>query len=414
MSDPSAILMPKLGLTMTEGVLASWLVKPGEQVREGQTIFVVETEKISTEVPANAAGVIVELLVGEGETVPVGATVARWTSAGAGLPPTTGRGAVPAATDTAQIPHSQSGAHAPSPAAGERVLATPLARRIARTHGVDLRTLTGTGPRGRIKAADVEATIVASAAKGPESLAQGDAGAAQSGRVGPGRSRPLSGFQKTMARRLTEAKQTIPHFYVLATADITDLLELRRRLNEDSAAPKVSVTHFILIAVGRALRDDPGFAAVWVDDGVLELGTTDVGLAVDTPRGLLAPVVRDVGSRSLNGLATEAESVIERARSGALLPDDFHGGAITVSNVGMHGAAFLVPIINPGQSAILGVGAASRVFRPDKQGAPRLREELGLVLSCDHRVTNGVSAARFLNRIVAALQNPLGLLRGSS
>ncbi|MFG1466269.1 2-oxo acid dehydrogenase subunit E2, partial [Xanthobacter sp. DSM 24535] len=223
--------------------------------------------------------------------------------------------------------------------------------------------------------------------------------------------RPATGIEKVVARRLTEAKQTIPHFYVLAEANVTRLLALREELNGQKGFPRLSLTHFVAAAVGRALRQMPETNVVWADDEVIQLAEGDVGVAVDTPRGLLVPVVRRADTRPLDEIARAMGAAVERARDGRLEAADLQGGAISVSNVGMFGASHLVPIINPGQSAILGVAAVKPAFRPDAAGAPALVQELGLVLSCDHRVLDGVKAARFLDLVIQLLQQPLSLLR---
>ncbi len=349
--------MPKLGLTMTEGTLAVWPVKPGDTVRTGEPLFVVETEKTATDIAATSSGRIGALLVTEGSVVPVGAPVARWAG-------------------TVAV----------------RIIATPLARRLARRNGIDLAAIRGTGPRHRIKARDVERTLSEVPAPAP---------AAHPPRLA-----------SAIARRMTEAKQTIPHFYVAADVDATRLLALRAELNQATGHPRISVTHLLLAAAGRALLAQPAARTVWSDGGPIAVGGSDVGLAIDTPGGLMAPVLRDAGTLRLDDLAFAADALVESARTGRLAPSDLEGGTLTVSNLGMHRIAFVVPIINPGQAAILGVGAPRPVFRPDAQGAPALRQEIMLVLSADHRVLDGVRAARLLGTIVDLLERPLDLVRG--
>jgi pyruvate dehydrogenase E2 component (dihydrolipoamide acetyltransferase) len=392
MAGPAAIVMPKLGLTMTEGLLASWRVGPGDQVATGDVLFVIETEKIATEIEAQHSGRIGAILVPEGETAPVGAALATWAVEAAASAPAAkpARIAAPApAPET--IP-------AAAPAAAGRLIATPLARRIARQHGLDLSHVAGSGPRGRIKLADVQAALAsAPAASAPPATRN--------------RRRPATPVEQVVARRLTQAKQTIPHFYVMAEADVTQLLAMRAELNAGDAPVRLSLSHIVMAAVGRALAAQPDFNAVWDEGEIVTLAGSDVGLAIDSPRGLVAPVLRDAGEGHLDAVAAACAALIDGARAGRLVAGDFEGGAISVSNVGMHGASRLVPIINPGQSAILGVAAARPVFRPDAQGRPELRQELGLVLSCDHRVLDGVRAAQFLDAIVRTLEHPLQLLR---
>lgn len=403
MTATSAIIMPKLGLTMTEGVVASWRVGPGDQVRNGDVLFIVETEKIATEIEAQGSGQIKTIEVAEGATVPVGAVVATWTGKGAAqsgesdqeavAPDVVSQPAVPVVTQSLR----------PAVESDGRIIATPLARRLAREADMPLAMVIGSGPRGRIKARDVETAIAARSARPAEPL--------HGAPTIEGSRRAASALEKTIARRMTQAKQAIPHFYVLAEVDVTSLLKLRNELNGMEGFTRISINHLVVAAVGRTILRMPEVNVVWDDEAFVRLGGSDVGMAVDTERGLFAPVIRDAGSLSLEALAQAANALAERAKAGELLADDLAGGAITVSNVGMYGASHLVPIINPGQSAILGVAGIKPVFRPDANEQPVLRREIGLVLSCDHRVLNGVAAARFLDCITDILRNPLGLLR---
>ncbi|HYG28047.1 MAG TPA: dihydrolipoamide acetyltransferase family protein [Caulobacteraceae bacterium] len=401
------ITMPKLGLTMTEGVIAEWRVAPGDRVAAGDVIFVVETEKIANEVEAAEAGVIAAIQVEAGATAQVGDILATLAVDGA-------------AADVAHLPQSRASQAKPQdvsprapadtqaapPAAhrSERVVATPLARRVASQAGIKLGTVHGSGPRQRIVAADVHAAIAAQNVAAPAPAAPHSA---------QGVARPLSSHQATVAKRLTQAKQEIPHFYIFAEPDVTALLRLRAELNADSRYQKLSVNHFVLAAVARALSTAPEINTVWRGGELVTLPTADVGFAVETPKGLFAPVLRDAGRMGLDELARAADELSERARGGRLQPDDLVGGAISVSNVGMFGATAVLPIINPGQSSILGVGRSRRSFKPDAASAPVIADELTLALSCDHRVMDGGAAARFLQTIQNALESPVALLRGT-
>ncbi|MCG7361563.1 2-oxo acid dehydrogenase subunit E2 [Roseomonas sp. ACRSG] len=370
----SDILMPKLGLTMTEGLLAEWRVQPGDAVRQGDILFVVETDKIATEIEAAGDGEIRHRLVEAGETVPVGTPVARWT------------GEAPEAGEERATP--------PPP----RVKATPLARRMAREGGLDLAAIKGSGPGQRIKAADVARVLASRPEEAPRAVPAGEAMA-------------LDRVRLTAARRLAEAKREIPHFYVGAAAEVSRLLALRDELNAHPGAARVTLTHAVVAAAGRALLEEPDLNRVWAEDSWVQLENPDVGVAIDTPRGLFAPVLANAGRWPLDVVASRMNAMVARAREGRLAHGEMSGGAITVSNVGMHGARFLVPIVNPGQSMILGVGAVESLFRPDPEGRPALRRELTLVLAADHRVLDGAAAAGFLARIVANLEQPLRLLR---
>lgn len=406
------LLMPKLGLTMTEGVLLEWKVAPGDSFTRGDILFVVETDKAATDIEAEADGRLVERLVGEGETAPVGQPVGRVSGAAGRVEAAAaanGKSAdgnssagrtMPAAASDATT--SAASAHA---AASARIVATPLARRMARAGGVDLSEVTGSGPRGRIKAVDVERTV-ASLAATPTDVRPVDttASAAQ-----PLRSRPTP-TQAAMARRLSAVKQGVPHFYLSTEVEVSALLKLRADLNADASWPKLTLTHFLLAAVGRALAAHPGINRVWDDGEIVAYASTDVSLAVETGGGLYVPVVRDCGGDSLDRIAAAARAAVERARIGRLSAAEMEGAAIAVSNAGMHDVTWLTPIINPGQSAILGVGSVRELFRPDAAGNPALRREIGLVFSGDHRVHTGVEGLAFLNSLKALLETPARLL----
>lgn len=370
----SDILMPKLGLTMTEGLLAEWRVQPGDAVRQGDILLVVETDKIATEIEAAGDGEIRQRLVEAGETVPVGTPLARWTG------------------DAPQAGGEEATASPP------RVKATPLARRMAREGGLELSAIKGSGPGQRIKAADVARVLASRPEEAPPTAPSGEA-------------MPLDRVRLTAARRLAEAKREIPHFYVGAAAEVSRLLALRDELNAHPGAARVTLTHAVVAAAGRALLEEPALNRVWAEDAWRKLENPDVGVAIDTPRGLFAPVLADAGRWPLDVVASRMGAMVSRAREGRLAHGEMGGGAITVSNVGMHGARFLVPIVNPGQSMILGVGAVESLFRPDAEGRPALRRELTLVLAADHRVLDGAAAAGLLARIVANLEQPLRLLR---
>jgi len=415
------LVLPKLGLTMTEGAVLEWCIVPGARFTAGQTIFVVECDKAAVEFDAPADGVLHEILVPAGETVPVGTEIGRWSLDG----DDTMAGPTDSERPPASAPTSPVAAASPrkahqvrqssTPVAKDeasfpRVVATPLARRRAAPHGLDLTGVTGSGPRGRVLAADVEAALQAhedarertssdfsARAHAPESAA---------GPVAP------TASQRTMAARVTASKREIPHFYLSIDVDVGELFVLRRSINELPGRPRVSVTHFLVAAVVEALRQTPAMNRVWLEGGLLDLPTVDVGLAVDTSHGLMSPVIRDLASQSFFGIVRSVDAAIGRARTASLRAADVQGGAITISNAGMHDVRYMSSIIVPGQSAILGVGSVQSCFRPDADGRPVLRRELGLVLSADHRIHTGVSALGFLNRLKSIVQRPVALLAG--
>lgn len=400
--------MPKLGLTMTEGALSEWAVEVGGAFKAGDALFVIETDKVATEVPADADGVLTEILTPTGETVAVGEIVGYWDDGAAasaepvaaGVPPET-LVPTPVLSSKAQHVHG-TGASASSLAAPTtRVPATPLARRLAKQMQVDL-PAQGSGPRGRIQARDVQA-----AAAGAVSSAQP---ACRDG-IEPGVRVKPSSVQAAMARRLTAVKQEVPHFYLAREAEVSGLLELCRELNAQDGA-RVTLGHFVVAATGRALHDLPQANRVWENNEIVSFANTDVGVAVNTERGLLVPIVRDVGRLPLSEVARRMRARVDQARAGTLVSDDMAGGAVTVSNAGMFNVTYLTPIINPGQAMILGVGSVRELFRPDAGGRPALRREIGLVLAADHRILDGVSGLAFLNRLVAYLEQPRQLMSG--
>jgi pyruvate dehydrogenase E2 component (dihydrolipoamide acetyltransferase) len=375
------IVMPKLGLTMSEGLLSEWHVRPGDEVAAGQIMFVVETDKISNEVEAPAPGRILSLLVGEGETVDVGTPIATWT--GPGHSPQL------AADDAAAPPPEPASIELERPA-GDRIRSTPFARRLAQQGGIPIGTVNGTGPRGRIQARDVRAAL-------------DEAPAAEPARPAAGR----RDLRAIVAARVTRSKAEIPHFYVSADVAFDALSALRRTLNADpEALRKLSITAFLALAVARALAIVPDANLVWRDGRPVPLAGIAIGIAVDTPAGVMAPVISIGEADDLYAVSGLLEAAIDRARIGRLGAADVGEAAIGISNVGMFGVRALTPIIDPDQSFMLGVGAPQAVFRPGADGAPRAVEQVTLTLACDHRAIDGAGAARFLSAIVELLEHP--------
>ena len=407
-------LMPKLGLTMTEGALVEWTVAPGARFKAGDCVFVVENDKAATEVAAEADGIMGPALVAVGEAVPVGAVLGHWddAQAPAGDSAAASATAPAAVTQPAPLPApvvatAADAVPAAAPVvAAARIPVTPLARRMARERGIALAGVKGSGPRGRVRARDIEAALAQRSAALPVVAAI----AAAAPPVPADQLRAATLAQQTAARRLTAAKQEIPHFYLQREVEVSRLLDLRRQLKGAAAAPRLTLNHFIVAAVGRALRALPELNRVWTAEGILTLGGTDVGVAVDTDRGLTVPVLRDAGRLPLAELAVRSDGLVERARAGRLGAAEMAGGAITVSNAGMHDVSAMTSIIVPGQAMILGVGSIRELFRPDERGQPALRREMTLVLSADHRVLDGVSALRVLGAIADGLGNPARLL----
>lgn len=383
------IVMPKLGLTMQEGVLAEWRVKPGDEVVTGQIMFVVETDKISNEIEAPAAGRITRLLAETGATIEVGAPVALWTGPAQRVNDASGASAQ--ALERAP-PRTSSGD-------GVRLLSTPIARRLAAQHDIALASVAGTGPRGRIQARDVESAIGQRVA----------VVAAQVSRIRPDLSREQE-MRRLIAQRLSRSKAEIPHFYLSADAKFDALAALREDLGRDPAAPKLSVTALLVAAIARALAQHPGANVVWRGDVATPLAAIGVGVAVETPLGVMAPVLQDADKLGPRELAAAMAGAIERAKAGKMRSGDAAPAAISISNVGMVGVRALTPIIDPDQTYILGVGAPQHVIRPDARGTPSAVREITLTLACDHRAVDGAPAARLLATIVDLIESPSRLL----
>lgn len=397
--------MPKLGLTMIEGVLTEWHVKVGSNIQTGDLLFSVETDKIVTDIEARAAGEIIDLIVAEGETVPVGSVVAAWTGPTASFEYEMENDGEGDEQNAVNQPPADQQEDTSTSAGVVRIVASPAARRLARQNHIDLESLEGSGPNGKVKLADVE-----------EAMGNNDTGTPQIDRadaIEVASTRPATRFEKIVAQRLLDAKLTIPHFYLHAHADVTELLALRERQKRDLAVKqRFSLTDFVIFALGRAVAKMPELNAIWDDQTVISLPSVDIGMAVDTKRGLFVPVVRDIGSVDIHAISQQTRDLATRAKSGELSAEEMEGGAITVSNVGMFGSVTLLPIINPGQSAILGVGGPESVFRPDAEGAPELRTELPLAFACDHRIYDGVRATKLMHSLCNHLANPSKLLTG--
>lgn len=403
----SEIVMPKFGLTMTEGLITAWHRKPGEMVKAGELLFEVETEKVTNEVEASVDGVLEEILFAEGSVVAVGLPIARLSDGVSGTVSTPKSAAAGKDAPSARKLMAEYGVDRDSVEGSGRggrvmkadvlrVVATPLARRITRRDGIDLAGVTGSGPRGRIKAADVEA--VRRTEPAPVSSANSPL--------------PPDPIRAATARRVQAAKRDIPHFYLTRHVDTRALNRLRADLNSAAAGRvKLSVTHLLVKAAGLALACHPALNRVWLPDGILALDSIGVGIVTETPQGLRIPVADGADGVPLDDLAEICTNLFGRARAGTLTSADVSGGAISISNVGMFGADTLTPIISPPQAMILGVGAEQRLFRPDAEGRPELVLEIVLTLAADHRLIDGADAARFLATLAGVLEEPLALLR---
>ena len=438
------ILMPALSPTMTEGTLLKWHVKEGDAVGSGDILADIETDKATMEVEAVDEGRIGKLLVAEGtEGVAVNAPIAvlleegEDESAMAAAPPAATAPdpvATPAASPPAASPPaaSPSAAAAPAPAAasapppsgaaGERIAASPLAKRMARQAGLDLASLRGSGPHGRIIKRDIEAALTggtatavaapAAAAAAPTATptAAGPSAAQLADMLGMAYElQPLSAMRKVIARRLTEAKQTVPHFYLTADCEIDELLRVRKELNGRFEDTKISVNDFVIRASALALKQVPGANASFDPSGILLYEHADVSVAVATPGGLITPIVKAAETKGLATISAEMKDLVGRAREGKLKPEEYQGGSFSVSNLGMFGVKDFAAIINPPQGCILAVGAGQQ--RPVvKDGALAIATVMSCTLSVDHRVVDGALGAEFLAAFKKLIEYPPAML----
>jgi len=412
---PIEILMPSTGGDMTEGNIARWSVKPGDAVRKDAVLLEIETDKALVEVPAPGDGVLATILAPDGaERVKAGAVIGL--IAVAGEDPGALRVAEPAkAAATGSEPRAGSGAAAvaaPAAAPAEsRVAASPLARRIAAMRQVDLATVSGSGPNGRIVKVDVEKA--AARAPAPAVAVAPTAVAAAtpspgSGERAAGSIVPHTAMRRAIAQRLTQSKQSIPHFYLTIDCDVGALVALRGAL-EAQAGFKPSINDFLVRAVALALKDVPGINASWGDHAVQRHAVVDVSVAVATPGGLVTPIVRDADAKSLRTISAEIRSLVERARAGPLKAHEIQGGSFTISNLGMAGIREFSAIVNPPQSCILAVGASEQraVVR---DGALAIATLMTCTLSADHRLVDGVLGAEFLAAVRRFVEAPLSLI----
>ena len=424
------ILMPALSPTMEEGTLAKWLVAEGDRVQSGDLLAEIETDKATMEFEAVDEGVIGKLLVAEGTAnVKVNSAIAILLEEGDAADATVSPAQSAAAA--APLTHEASAVDAPAataaPAAavsndGTRIFASPLARRIAADQGLDLAKITGSGPKGRIVKADVSgapATTSVSArppmAAAPAASLPSSASAASVEALYQGRSYkavPLDGMRRVIADRLTEAKQTIPHFYLRRDIQLDTLLKLRSEVNAglEARGVKLSVNDFIIKACAMALQSVPAANAVWAGDRVLQMEASDISVAVAIEGGLFTPVLQDADSKSLSKLAVEMKDLAARARSRKLAPHEYQGGSFSISNLGMMGIDNFDAVINPPQGAILAVGAGKKRPVVSDDGTLSVATVMSVTMSVDHRVIDGALGAELLDAIVNNLEHPLSML----
>ncbi|MBB3172728.1 pyruvate dehydrogenase E2 component (dihydrolipoamide acetyltransferase) [Endobacter medicaginis] len=409
------ILMPALSPTMTEGTLARWLKKEGDSVKSGEVIAEIETDKATMEVEAVDEGILGRILIADGtEAVAVNTPIGILVEQGESVPESAAAAASkPEATPAPEPVKAE--APAPKPVstsaapAARRVIASPLARRLAKEQGIDLSTLKGSGPNGRILRRDLqsapEAAPAAAAAKP----------ATATGIAAPHQAIRNSNIRKVTARRLTESKQQVPHFYVTIDVELDRLLDLRKQLNALSPAEgpdafKMSVNDMLIKAAAVTLRRVPKVNASYTDAETILYDEVDISVAVSIPDGLITPIVRSPDRKTLPEVAREARVLIEKARAGKLRPEEFQGGTFSISNMGMFGVREFAAIINPPQAAILAFGAGDR--RAVVRSGDKL--EIATVMSCtlsvDHRVVDGALAAEFMAKFKEVVEHPMTLV----
>ncbi|MBV2185723.1 MAG: pyruvate dehydrogenase complex dihydrolipoamide acetyltransferase [Rhizobium sp.] len=443
---PINITMPALSPTMEEGNLSKWLVKEGDKVKSGDVIAEIETDKATMEVEAVDEGTVAKLVVPAGtEAVKVNAVIAilaadgedvAVAAAGGGSAAPAKAEAAPAKAEVAPaasqpITDKAPAPSTPAPAAksGERVFASPLARRLAKEAGVDLTAVSGSGPHGRVVKSDVEKAVSGGGAKAaPAAATAGPTAAAPAMAKGaseeavlklfePGSYElvPHDGMRKTIARRLVESKQTIPHFYVTVDCELDALLKLRAQLND--AAPrkdgapayKLSVNDMIIKAMAMALMEVPDANVSWTDTNMVKHRHADVGVAVSIPGGLITPIVRKAEQKTLSAISNEMKDLGKRAKERKLKPEEYQGGTTSVSNMGMMGVKQFAAVINPPHATILAIGAGEeRVVV--KNGEMKIANVMSVTLSTDHRCVDGALGAELLGAFKRYIENPMGML----
>jgi len=445
----SVIRMPAALAGATEGSIQTWHVAVGQTVAPGDVVADIETEKAVVEFPAEEPGTVGAILVEEGVAVDVGqpilvlladgegedaveAALAELGETGAPAPsdapaPSSstdatapGASSVPSPAPTSSpapvVPAGPAAAPEPTSAiagvgaaGGERRFASPIVRRLAREHGVDLSTITGTGPGGRIVRRDLERLLAAGTGARTTGATTAEPATPIAQRPAAHTDIPLTGMRKVIARRLTESKSSVPHFYVTSHIRVDELLAIRRELNEVSPM-RISVNDLVLKAVAAAHLRVPAMNAVWNGDSIRQYSAVDIAMAVAIPGGLVTPVVRGVDSLGIVDLARTTADLAERAKAGRLSPDELVGGAVSVSNLGMYGVDEFSAILNPPQSAILAVGAAKPRPVVGEDGQLTVATVMSVTLSADHRVIDGALAAEWSQAFVDLLEHPVRLL----
>jgi pyruvate dehydrogenase E2 component (dihydrolipoamide acetyltransferase) len=420
------ILMPALSPTMTEGTLAKWLKKEGDKIKSGDVIAEIETDKATMEVEAADEGVLGKILIGAGTgNVAVNTPIAVLLEDGEDLtsiqlnaPVAQAPSAMAKAENIPPTSASQNKPQPPLSSAGSRVFATPLARRLAAQKNIDLLSIKGSGPHGRIVKADID-TAKAGSSVAPQQVSSSASSVMASGpnaktlatQLGMSFTEtPNSSIRKVIAKRLLESKQTVPHFYLTVECNLDELLSARVLLNEQAkGAYKLSVNDFVIKAVAMALKAYPAANVAWTDEAILNYQHADISVAVATPNGLITPIIKKAETKGLKDISSEMKDLAARARDGKLKPEEFQGGTFSISNLGMYGVQEFGAIINPPQACILAVGAG--VEKPIvKNGKIEIATMMNCTLSVDHRAVDGAVGAEFLQYFKSYIENPVSML----
>ena len=427
---PTTILMPALSPTMTEGKLSKWLKKEGDKVKSGEVLAEIETDKATMEVEAVDEGTLgrilvpagteavavnapIALLLNEGEKpADLDAAAAKLKAAPTPQPAASAPKPTPASSPVAQAqpaPRPVAAAPAPSRASGERIFASPLARRVARDANLDLANVSGTGPHGRIVRADVEAAIAGGGARAGSVGGGVTAGLGKAFPPAASELVPHTTMRRVIAKRLSESKQTVPHFYVDVDCEIDELLKVRAEINEMLPDAKISVNDFIVRAAALALIKVPEVNSSWTEQGMQRHKAADVSIAVSIEGGLITPIVRSAEKKGVAAISAEIKDLAGRAKANKLKPEEFQGGTFSISNMGMFGVRSFSAIINPPQAAILAVGTGDK--RPMvKNDQLAVATVMTMTLSADHRVVDGAIGAQFMKVLKELIEHPLRLV----
>ncbi|WP_431795314.1 dihydrolipoamide acetyltransferase family protein [Microbacterium enclense] len=431
------VRMPEIATGAAEAAIQSWLVEVGSPVRAGQAIVEIETEKAVVEYEAERAGILAGILLPAGDAAAVGVPIAVLAEEGESMDAAlAAAGGAPApatatpsdaevaaapeeAADAPAAPTAPGPAAAPTPAPAptpaeppaeeRRLFASPLVRRLAAERGIDLAEVPGSGPRGRIVRRDLDAWTPAEAERHPEPAREPAASSAPAPAGEEYEDVPHTGMRRAIARRLTESKATVPHFYLQADCRVDALLALRAQINE-GREQRISVNDLVVKAVAGSMRDVPEANAIWTPDATRRFSAADIAVAVSVPGGLLTPVVREADRLSIGELAATVRDLAGRAREGRLKQNELEGGSFAVSNLGMYGTTSFSAIINPPHAGILAVGAATRRPVVEEDGSLAAATVMSVTLSADHRVLDGALAAQWLAAFVARIENPLQIL----